>query len=319
MAFDNRLVTVDLTAEEVLQMLDLSCGSVGGGGFLQVAALEYTCDLTRGEGSRAVDVRFTAGTPETDDDVPIEVAENADQTTIRVITNHFTAEGGDGYDVLAGKTPTTLVNEDEEPVFYEQAFREYLESFPVAGDPALPTIPASDPRYAAEAGEGRITILGGPGTSVAPSHEPVAFVVTSDAFADGEAIPERYTCDGENLSPPLAWEGVPEGTESLAIIVADPNADGWAHWVAFDIEPSVGALAEGASGSDEFGEGMNDYPVAGWAGPCPPEGAENTYGFGLFALDTTLALDETATAADLRAAMDGHILARTELSGTRAR
>jgi Raf kinase inhibitor-like YbhB/YbcL family protein len=314
-------VTVDLTAAEVLQMLDLSCGSIGGGGFLQVAALAYTCDLTRDEGSRAVDVRFTAGTPETEDDLPIVAMDGTDETTIRVVTNHFTAAGGDGYDLLAGKTPTTLVNADSEPVYYEQAFREYLESFPVAGDDQLPTISASDARYAAETGEGRISIVGGPGeaASAAPSIEPAAFVLTSEGFGDGEAIPERYTCDGEDVSPPLAWAGVPEGTVSLAIIVADPNADGWAHWVAFDIDPTLGGLPEGASGSGGFGEGVNEFPSAGWAGPCPPEGTEHTYGFGLFALDTMLGLEETATAADLRAAMEGHILARTELSGLRAR
>jgi 5'-nucleotidase len=323
MAFDNRLVTVDLVNEEVLRMLDQSCGSIGGGGFLQVAALAYTCDLTQPEGSRAVDVRFTGGTPATEDDVPIEAIEGADvdQTTIRVITNHFTAAGGDGYDVLADKTPTTLVNEESEPVFYEQAFREYLESFPLAGDDQVPTIPASDPRYAAKTGEGRITIIGGPADAAtsAPSLQPVAFALTSDAFADGEAIPERYTCDGRDVSPPLAWVGVPAGTASLAIVVADPDADGWAHWVAFDIDPTLSGLPEGASGSGVFTEGMNEFPSAGWAGPCPPEGTEHAYGFGLFALDTMLGLDETATAEDLRAAMDGHILARTELSGTRAR
>ena len=268
-----------------------------------------------------MDVRFTGGTPETDDDVPIQVVEGVDQTTIRVITNHFTAAGGDGYEVLAGKTPTTLVNDASEPVYYEQAFREYLESFPVAGEPGLPNIPASDARYATETGEGRITVIGGPEAtaSAAPSVAPVTFVLTSEAFGNGEAIPRRHTCDGRDVSPPLAWEGVPEGTVSLALIVADPDADGWAHWVAFDIDPAAGGLVQGASGSGDFGEGMNEFPSAGWAGPCPPEGTEHTYGFGLFALDAMLGLDETATAADLRAAMDGHIIDRTELSGTRSR
>lgn len=153
-----------------------------------------------------------------------------------------------------------------------------------------------------------------------PSGIPVTLVLTSEGFADGEPIPERYTCDGENVSPPLAWAGVPAGTVSLAVIAADPNADGWAHWVVFDIDPTLGGLPEGASGSAAgLREGMNDYPVAGWAGPCPPEGEEHTYGFGLFALDTMLGLDATATAFDLRGAMDGHIIARTDLSGTRTR
>ncbi len=155
--------------------------------------------------------------------------------------------------------------------------------------------------------------------SVGPSVMPSGFLLTSEAFANGEAIPERHTCDGEDLSPPLAWEGVPEGTVSLAIIVADPNADGWAHWVAFDIDPTLTGLPEGATGSGQFGEGTNDYPRPGWAGPCPEEGVEHTYGFGLFALYAMAGLDETATAADLRTIMDGHVIARTELSGTRTR
>jgi Raf kinase inhibitor-like YbhB/YbcL family protein len=167
-----------------------------------------------------------------------------------------------------------------------------------------------------------IGVVGSPWPSMSPgaSGQPVSFALASEAFADGEAIPERYTCDGENVSPPLAWVGVPEGTVSLALIVADPNADGWAHWVAFDIDPALGALPEGASGSGlGFVEGMNDYPVLGWAGPCPAEGSESSYGFGLFALDAMVGLDATATAAELRGVMDGHVLARTELSGRRAR
>jgi len=320
MAFDNHLVTVDLSAAEGQEMLDLSCDSVGGGGFLQVSHLALTCDLTRDEGSRAVDVRYTAGTPDTSDDVVIVDADGVAQDTvpIRVITNQFTAAGGDGYAVLAGKRPTSLVNEASEPVFYEQALREYLGSFPMAGDPGLPTIPASDARYAAETGEGRITIVQSPAAS--PSAAPVAFRLTTEAFEDGGPIPERHTCDGDDVSPPLAWEGVPEGTVSLALIVADPDADGWAHWVVFDIDPTLAGLPEGASGTGAgFREGTNEFPQLGWAGPCPPEGTEHSYGFGLFALDTMLELEGEPTAADVRAAMDGHVLARTDLTGLRAR
>jgi 5'-nucleotidase len=160
MAFDNHLVTVDLSAAEAQQMLELSCDSVGGGGFLQVADLVMTCDLTREPGSHAVDVRFTAGTPETDDDVVIIDAQGVVQETlpIRVVTNQFTAAGGDGFDVLAARPATSLVNEASEPIFYEQALREYLATFPTGADD-LPTIPASDTRYASETGEGRITII----------------------------------------------------------------------------------------------------------------------------------------------------------------
>jgi 5'-nucleotidase len=170
MAFDNHLVAVDLTAAEAQAMLDLSCDSVGGGGFLQVAGLVLTCDLTREPGSHAVDVRYTAGTPATDDDAVIIDADGVVQDTlpIRVITNQFTVAGGDGFDMLASKTPTSLVNEASEPVFYEQTLREYLASFPPDAD-GLPTIPASDPRYAAETGEGRITIVWPPAASASPA------------------------------------------------------------------------------------------------------------------------------------------------------
>lgn len=322
MAFDNYLVTLDLSAAETQEMLDLSCDSVGGGGFLQVSHLALTCDLTRPEGSRAVDVRYTAGTPDMGDDVLIVDAEGVAQEAvpIRIITNQFTAAGGDGYEVLAGKRPTSLVNEASEPVFYEQALREYLGSFPVSGDPALPTIPASDPRYAVETGEGRITIIQAPSASASPEVSSVAFRLTTEAFEDGGAIPERHTCDGEDVSPALAWEGVPEGAASLALLVADPDADGWAHWVVFDIDPGLTGLPEGVSGSgDGFREGTNEFPQLGWAGPCPPEGTEHSYGFALFALDTTLGLEGEPTADEVRAAMDGHILARTDLTGLRAR
>jgi Raf kinase inhibitor-like YbhB/YbcL family protein len=329
MAFDNHLVTLDLTAEQARAMVALSCDSVGGGGFLQVAGLAFTCDLSRDPGARAVDVRATGGTPETDDDVVIVDADGVAQDTVpvRVITNQFTAAGGDGYEMLAALPTTSLVNDASEPVFYEQALREYLESFPVAGDAGLPTIPATDPRYAAETGEGRIAIIQAPAASAgaAPvastSPAPVsAFTLSSSAFEDGGRIPGSHTCDGRDSSPPLAWEGVPAGTTSLALIVADPNADGWAHWVVFDIDPSLPGLPEGASGSgDGFREGNNEFPLVGWAGPCPPPGTEHTYGFGLFALDTMLELDGEPTVAELRAAMEGHVLARTELTGIRAR
>lgn len=326
MAFDNHLVTIDLTATEAQEMLDLSCDSVGGGGFLQVADLVLTCDLAHDADPRAVDVWATAGTPQTDDDVLIVDADGVAQETlpIRVVTNQFTAAGGDGYDVLARRPATSLVNEAAEPVFYEQALREYLGSFPPGAD-GLPTIPASDARYAAETGEGRITIVRPPtaspaAESPAASKEPVAFALSTDAFEDGGPIPERHTCDGENVSPPLSWEGVPAGTVSLALVVADPDADGWAHWVVFDIDPALGGLAEGASGSgDSFREGTNESGVHGWSGPCPPEGTEHSYGFGLFALDTLLQLEGEPTADELRAAMDGHVLARADRAGLRAR
>src|SRR6185437_544017 len=95
--------------------------------------------------------------------------------------------------------------------------------------------------------------------------------LTSNAFDDGEAIPEKYSCDGENVSPPLAWEGLPTGTESLALVVHDPDAPSgdFTHWIAWNIDPEPGHLEEGTSAP---GEGVNGRGEIGYMGPCPPPG-----------------------------------------------
>lgn len=163
LAFDNYLVVVlDITTEQLRTILERSCESIGGGQFLQVAALSLVCDTTRDVGSRVHDVVFTNGTAEADDDVILVDASGTPATTagsISIVTNQFTANGGDDYPTFAAAPRKQLTDASGTPIFYEQALREYLASFPVAGEPALPTIPALDTRYATETGEGRITLI----------------------------------------------------------------------------------------------------------------------------------------------------------------
>jgi 5'-nucleotidase len=160
--FDNRMVSIDdLTAADLDAVLEHSCASNGGGGFLQAAGFSYVCDLTRLPGDQAVEVTYTGGTSDPADDVVLVDAEGVETGAgpIRLVTIDFTANGGDGYTMLADRPFTRLTTADQAPILYEQALREYLASFSVAGDPALPTIPADDPRYAAPEGEGRIQII----------------------------------------------------------------------------------------------------------------------------------------------------------------
>jgi Raf kinase inhibitor-like YbhB/YbcL family protein len=142
----------------------------------------------------------------------------------------------------------------------------------------------------------------------------MAFELTSPAFAAGAEIPRTYTCDGEDVSPPLAWIGAPEGTAALALIVDDPDARGWIHWVLFDLDPvQSGGLAEGLSSSpDAPSQGTNDFGRLGWGGPCPPSGTHR-YRFTLFALNGPLELPGAPKAADVRAAIEGHVIDLAEL------
>lgn len=152
----------------------------------------------------------------------------------------------------------------------------------------------------------------------------MAMTLTSPAFENGEQIPSKYTCEGEDISPPLAWEGVPEGTKSLVLILDDPDAPDpeapkmvWVHWVVYNIPPDIKNLPENVSRAGlapGIALGMNDFKKTGYGGPCPPVG-RHRYFHKLYALDTTLNLEEAAK-ADVEDAMEGHVLARTELIGT---
>ena len=138
----------------------------------------------------------------------------------------------------------------------------------------------------------------------------------SDAFSDGESIPTKYTCEGEDVSPPLAWSGVPEDTVSLALICDDPDAPSgtFTHWVAWAIDPGAGGLAEGEGAPRE---GSNGFGNDGYGGPCPPPGhGTHRYFFRLYALDAEPSLEEGADKERLERAIETQKLAEAELVGT---
>jgi len=148
--------------------------------------------------------------------------------------------------------------------------------------------------------------------------------LTSSAFAPNTDIPTLYTCEGSDLSPPLAWTGVPPGTRSLALIVDDPDAPDpaapkmtWVHWVLYTLPPDTpGLTADMVTERLPAGtrEGLNDWQRTGYGGPCPPIG-RHRYIHKLYALDVRLPVLWTATKATLEEAMQGHILAQCELVG----
>ncbi len=147
----------------------------------------------------------------------------------------------------------------------------------------------------------------------------VPFTLKS-VFADGERIPVKYTCDGEDSSPPLSWEGQPEGVVSYVLIVEDPDAPmgTFTHWVIYNIPGELTSLPEGVpkKKETEFGlQGVNDFRRIGYGGPCPPPGKPHRYFFKLYALDSTLDLPPGARKGEVLRAMEGHVLAQTQLMG----
>jgi Raf kinase inhibitor-like YbhB/YbcL family protein len=146
--------------------------------------------------------------------------------------------------------------------------------------------------------------------------EEQAMRLTSTAFSEGGEIPNAYTSDGKNISPPLAWSGVPDNARSLALIVDDPDAPNgsWVHWVLVDLPPTTTELPEGVSKLPGGRIGVNDWKRAEWGGPAPPKG-RHRYQFKLYALDRELGLAKP-TQHELEAAMAGHVLAETKLTGT---
>jgi Raf kinase inhibitor-like YbhB/YbcL family protein len=149
--------------------------------------------------------------------------------------------------------------------------------------------------------------------------EMAGFTLTSPSFNEGGQIPVKHTCDGENLSPALAWEGAPQGTVSFALIVDDPDARGFIHWVAFDIRGgSSGSLPEGVRPADTPPQGRSDFGQRGYGGPCPPSGTHR-YRFTLWALSARLNLSGTPSAAEVRTATTNLILAQTTLTATYTR
>jgi mycothiol synthase len=151
--------------------------------------------------------------------------------------------------------------------------------------------------------------------SVSPSSVAAAFGLSSTAFEANSAIPAKYTCDGKDVSPPLAWTGTPAGAAALAIVVTDPDANGFVHWVAWDIDAAKGTLAEGASGGSGLTEGRNSFGKRGWSGPCPPSGTHH-YVFELYALDQRLGLPGGTGADQVRSALSGHKVGSAKLTAT---
>jgi Raf kinase inhibitor-like YbhB/YbcL family protein len=142
----------------------------------------------------------------------------------------------------------------------------------------------------------------------------------SSVFEEGGVIPPQYSytlgkqCSGENLSPPLSWSYPPADTQSFGLTVVDPDGKDWVHWLVFNIPRSETGLVEHLAGPPVGISGKNSFGELGWGGPCPPSGTHH-YVFTLYALDTSLGLEEGASLKEVQSAMQGHILAQATLTG----
>jgi len=160
-----------------------------------------------------------------------------------------------------------------------------------------------------------------PQGTASPEAGNISFTLTSTAFADGENIPVKYTCKGENRSPELSWTGIPDGTVSLALTLDDPDATvgTFTHWVVFNLPKDSTGLPEGVTKDTVLVggalQGNNGARRLGYIGPCPPIGDPHHYTFTLYALDTTLALQAGATKDQVLQAMQGHVLGQARLIG----
>jgi Raf kinase inhibitor-like YbhB/YbcL family protein len=143
----------------------------------------------------------------------------------------------------------------------------------------------------------------------------MALVLKSVAFNSGDRLPSKYTCDGEGVSPPLEWSGVPDGTASLALILDDPDAPRgvFCHWLLYNMPPDLNGLSERARPDRGYSQGRNDYGNTGFGPPCPPTGSTHRYYFRLYALDQTLDMQQGATRVQVIDRMQDHILERTEM------
>jgi Raf kinase inhibitor-like YbhB/YbcL family protein len=150
----------------------------------------------------------------------------------------------------------------------------------------------------------------------------MAFSLQSSAFKHNGPIPQKFTCQGSDVSPALAWSAAPAGTKSFALIADDPDAPAgiWVHWVLYDLPAGTMQLAENVPKTERLpgggAQGTNDFKKVGYGGPCPPPGKPHRYFFKLYALDAMLNLKSGARKSDLEAAMKGHMLGQSELMGT---
>ena len=149
----------------------------------------------------------------------------------------------------------------------------------------------------------------------------MAFELTTSAFKPGDSIPRRYTCEGEDLSPPLHWTMPPAATKSFVLFADDPDAPvgTWVHWVIYDLPLDLCGLTEGVPTNDRLPngalQGLNDFKRVGYGGPCPPPGKSHRYYFKVYALDVTLNLKPRATKAQVLDACKRHVLAEAQLMG----
>ncbi|MDR3634881.1 MAG: YbhB/YbcL family Raf kinase inhibitor-like protein [Isosphaeraceae bacterium] len=165
-----------------------------------------------------------------------------------------------------------------------------------------------------------------PAPALQAGERPMSITVKSTAFDEGQAIPKRYTGDGEDLSPPLSWSQLPAGTKSLALVVDDPDApraDPWVHWLIYRIPAEATGLKEGVPQKEQLAEpagalqGKNSWGTAGYRGPAPPKGhGTHHYHFKLYALNLALDLKPGLEKHDLLNAISGHVLGHGELVGT---
>jgi len=187
-----------------------------------------------------------------------------------------------------------------------------------ASETPLPTSAPPTPTSAAP------TPTPAPSALAEKKDQTMPFELTSAAFAPGEPIPRKYTCDGEDVSPPLQWSDPPQGTQSLALINDDPDAPvgTWVHWVLYNLPAKARALPEAIPPDAELPDGSrhgeNSWRRTDYGGPCPP-GGTHRYFFKLYALDTMLDLAAGASKEQLLQAMEGHILAQTEVVGVYTR
>lgn len=162
-------------------------------------------------------------------------------------------------------------------------------------------------------------------TGLPRAEDTMSLTITSSAFTDGGEIPARHTCQGDDISPPLAWSGVPGAARSLVLIVDDPDAPDpkaprmtWVHWVLYNLPPQATGLPEGVA-PDELpggtGQGINSWNRTGYGGPCPPIG-RHRYFHKLYALDTVLDLSGKPAGKTVEAALRGHVIGQAELVGT---
>jgi Raf kinase inhibitor-like YbhB/YbcL family protein len=167
------------------------------------------------------------------------------------------------------------------------------------------------------------TVAACAGESTEPQKEvEMTLSVSSSAFKEGDKIPAKYSCDGQDISPPLAWGEPPQGIRAFALITDDPDAPGgvFTHWVLFNLPANIRQLGEGTPAQERLPDGAlqgkNGFGRIGYSGPCPPRGRAHRYFFTIYALDKSLDLKPGASKKQLLDAMKGHILAQGQLIGT---